>query len=64
MPVSYSQIVGDDIGRLANLSVDSIFGVGMTWLILEVRLRAGYIATSGSYGTACSRWARGFWSIS
>lgn len=44
MPVSYSEIVGADIGRLANLS-DSIFGVGMTLLILEVRLPVGYIAT-------------------
>lgn len=44
MPVSYSEIVGEDIGRLANLS-DSIFGVGMTLLILEIRLPAEYIAT-------------------
>lgn len=44
MPVFYSQIVGEDIGRLANLS-DSIFGVGMTLLILEIRLPATYIAT-------------------
>jgi uncharacterized membrane protein len=44
MPVSYSDIVGQDTGRLANLS-DSIFGVAMTLLILEVRLPADHLAT-------------------
>ncbi len=44
MPVSYSDIVGQHTGRLANLS-DSIFGVAMTLLILEVRLPAHYIET-------------------
>ncbi len=43
MPVSYNDIAGQHIGRLANLS-DSIFGVAMTLLILEVHL-PGYIAT-------------------
>jgi uncharacterized membrane protein len=44
MPVSYNDIVGEQIARLANLS-DSIFGVGMTLLILEIRLPSGFIAT-------------------
>ena len=44
MPVSYNDIVGQHTGRLANLS-DSIFGVAMTLLILEVRLPAGSIQT-------------------
>ena len=44
MPVSYNDIAGQHIGRLANLS-DSIFGVAMTLLILEVHLPGGYIET-------------------
>ncbi len=44
MPVSYNDIVGQYTGRLANLS-DSIFGVAMTLLILEIRLPADYIET-------------------
>ena len=44
MPFSYNQIDGEHTGRLANLS-DSIFGVAMTLLILEVHLPEGYIAT-------------------
>jgi uncharacterized membrane protein len=44
MPVSYNDIVGEQIARLANLS-DSIFGVAMTLLILEIRLPADYIET-------------------
>jgi uncharacterized membrane protein len=44
MPVSYSDIVGEQIPRLANLS-DSIFGVAMTLLVLEIRLPADYIET-------------------
>lgn len=44
MAVSYNDIVGQNIGRLANLS-DSIFGVAMTLLILEVRLPPGFITT-------------------
>jgi uncharacterized membrane protein len=44
MPVSYNDIVGQHIGRLANLS-DSIFGVAMTLLVLEVRIPASYIAS-------------------
>jgi uncharacterized membrane protein len=44
MPVHYKDIVGKHTGRLANLS-DSIFGVAMTLLILEVRLPAQYIET-------------------
>ena len=44
MPVSYNAIAGQHTGRLANLS-DSIFGVAMTLLILEVHLPAGYIET-------------------
>jgi uncharacterized membrane protein len=44
MPVSYNDIAGQHIGRLANLS-DSIFGVAMTLLILEIRLPADYVAT-------------------
>jgi uncharacterized membrane protein len=37
MPLSYDDIAGESTARLANLS-DSIFGVAMTLLILEVRL--------------------------
>jgi uncharacterized membrane protein len=44
MPISYNDIAGQNTGRLANLS-DSIFGVAMTLLILEVHLPAGYIET-------------------
>ncbi len=44
MPISYDDIAGQHIGRLANLS-DSIFGVAMTLLILEVRLPASNITT-------------------
>jgi uncharacterized membrane protein len=44
MPISYTEIVGQQTARLANLS-DSIFGVAMTLLILEIRLPAAYIAT-------------------
>ena len=42
MPIFYNDIAGQHIGRLANLS-DSIFGVAMTLLILEVRLPVGDI---------------------
>lgn len=44
MPVSYNDIVGHHIGRLANLS-DSIFGVAMTLLVLEVRWPTEHIET-------------------
>jgi len=44
MPVSYNDIVGPQTGRLANLS-DSIFGVAMTLLILEIRWPTHYIET-------------------
>jgi uncharacterized membrane protein len=44
MPVSYNDIVGQQTGGLANLS-DSIFGVAMTLLILEIHLPPEYIAT-------------------
>ena len=44
MPVSYNQISGQHMGRLANLS-DSIFGVAMTLLILEVGVPVDYIQT-------------------
>lgn len=44
MPVSYNDIVGQHTGRLANLS-DSIFGVAMTLLVLEVRWPTEYIET-------------------
>jgi uncharacterized membrane protein len=44
MPVSYNEISGQHIGRLANLS-DSIFGVAMTLLILEVGVPVDYIET-------------------
>jgi len=44
MPVFYNDIAGQQIGRLANLS-DSIFGVAMTLLILELRLPVEYIAS-------------------
>ncbi|MBO0910886.1 MAG: DUF1211 domain-containing protein [Acidobacteria bacterium] len=44
MPVSYNDIAGQNTGRLANLS-DSIFGVAMTLLILEIHLPDGYIET-------------------
>ena len=44
MPVSYNDIVGQQVGRLANLS-DSIFGVAMTLLVLEVRIPSNYITT-------------------
>jgi uncharacterized membrane protein len=43
MPVSYNDVVGQHIERLANLS-DSIFGVAMTLLILEVRVPVDFIA--------------------
>ena len=43
MPISYNDIVGRRTGRLANLS-DSIFGVAMTLLVLEIRLPS-YIQT-------------------
>src|SRR5215471_18476846 len=41
MPIFYNDIAGRHIGRLANLS-DSIFGVAMTLLILELRLPVEY----------------------
>src|SRR5215472_14308300 len=44
MPVSYDDIAGQHVGRLANLS-DSIFGVAMTLLILEIHLPPDYIET-------------------
>jgi TMEM175 potassium channel family protein len=44
MPISYNDIAGQHTGRLANLS-DSIFGVAMTLLILEVHLPEGHIET-------------------
>src|SRR5215470_8907229 len=44
MPVYYNDIVGQHTGRLANLS-DSIFGVAMTLLVLEVYLPVGSIET-------------------
>lgn len=44
MPISYKSLIGQQTARLANLS-DSIFGVAMTLLILEIRLPAAYIAT-------------------
>lgn len=44
MPVFYNDIAGQNTGRLANLS-DSIFGVAMTLLILEVRLPVGSITS-------------------
>jgi len=44
MPVSYNDIAGQHTGRLANLS-DSIFGVAMTLLVLEVYLPVGSIET-------------------
>jgi uncharacterized membrane protein len=44
MPLSYNDISGQHMGRLANLS-DSIFGVAMTLLILEVGVPVGYIQT-------------------
>jgi uncharacterized membrane protein len=44
MPLSYNDIAGRDIARLSNLS-DSIFGVGMTLLILELRLPVNCIQT-------------------
>jgi uncharacterized membrane protein len=43
MPIFYKDIVGHGIERLANLS-DSIFGVAMTLLILEVRVPVDQIA--------------------
>ena len=43
MPVSNNDVVGHRIERLANLS-DSIFGVAMTLLILEVRVPVDFIA--------------------
>ena len=42
MPTSYNDIAGHHTGRLANLS-DSIFGVAMTLLILEVRVPVDHI---------------------
>jgi len=42
MPVSYNDMVGQRIGRLANLS-DSIFGVAMTLLILEFRVPSDFV---------------------
>src|SRR5215472_10736147 len=44
MPISYNDITGQHTRRLANLN-DSIFGVAMTLLILEVHLPGGYIET-------------------
>jgi len=44
MPVFYNDLAGQHTGRLANLS-DSIFGVAMTLLILEVRLPVGSITS-------------------
>ena len=44
MPVYYNDIVGQHTGRLTNLS-DSIFGVAMTLLILEVRVPLNYVST-------------------
>jgi len=44
MPLSYNAIAGQSTARLANLS-DSIFGVAMTLLILEVRLPVDGIST-------------------
>jgi uncharacterized membrane protein len=44
VPISYNDIVGHHIARLTNLS-DSIFGVAMTLLILEIRLPADYLET-------------------
>ena len=44
MPLSYNDIAGQDTGRLANLS-DSIFGVAMTLLILEIHLPANPIGS-------------------
>lgn len=45
MPISYEDIIGQQIGRLENLS-DSIFGVAMTLLILEIRLPTNNIEAS------------------
>lgn len=42
MLASYNDMVGQRIGRLANLS-DSIFGVAMTLLILEIRVPAHFV---------------------
>ena len=44
MPASYDDISGQHTRRLANLS-DSIFGVAMTLLILEVGVPADYVET-------------------
>jgi uncharacterized membrane protein len=44
MPISYNELDGQNIRGLANLS-DSIFGVAMTLLILEVHLPVGHIET-------------------
>lgn len=44
MPVSYDDILDGHVERLANLS-DSIFGVAMTLLILEIRMPTEYIKT-------------------
>ena len=44
MRIYYNDIIGQHTGRLSNLS-DSIFGVAMTLLILEVRLPTDYIRT-------------------
>ncbi|HKR84697.1 MAG TPA: TMEM175 family protein [Terriglobales bacterium] len=44
MPVSYDDIAGQQVGRLGNLS-DSIFGVAMTLLILEIHVPPDYIKT-------------------
>src|SRR5215475_6685842 len=44
MPLSYNDVANQKTARLANLS-DSIFGVAMTLLILEIHLPADYIET-------------------
>jgi TMEM175 potassium channel family protein len=44
MPISFDDIDGQHVGRLANLS-DSIFGVAMTLLILEIHVPPDYITT-------------------
>src|SRR5262252_10241499 len=44
MPVFYNDIAGRGIAPLSNLS-DSIFGVAMTLLILELRLPVEYITS-------------------
>src|SRR5215470_13354714 len=44
MPIFYRDIADRRIARLANLS-DSIFGVAMTLLVLELRVPVDYIKT-------------------